>query len=137
MGPGRRTARPAGIRYHSSLGPDRGSPSARSLLAAARWRNDGDDILLCRDQSADGHGARAGGRHSVTLHESRRLVDDDQHDLPWLADDGPPLDPTRDKAEQPVLAGRLFSAQRQSLYGPLPVIRGSRHQEASLAHAWT
>jgi hypothetical protein len=38
-------------------------------------------------------GLAPGGRHPAAVHEPRRLVDDDQHDLHRHADDGRSLEP--------------------------------------------
>ena len=43
--------------------------------------HDAHDLLLRRDQPDDGHGPGASRRNPPAIHEPRRLVDDDKHDL--------------------------------------------------------
>ena len=77
-----------GIVLRWGLNVARRAPDRFSQLLAAR--DDGDNFLLCCDQSDDGDGPCACGRHPLALHELRRLFDDDQHDLHGHLDDDRP-----------------------------------------------
>src|SRR5690606_19014236 len=111
-------------RYRAALGLDSGPSRTGSVLAPPGGGNDSDDLLLRGDQPDDGHRYGACGRYPAAVHEPRRIVDDDQHDLSRHADDGGEVDPQG----RPFGPGHLtppFSAPRQPLYGPLPRFAGS------------
>jgi len=77
---GRRAADP---RFHAAaaLGHARGPAHRGQVFAHGGGGTDDVDLLLCRDQHDDGHGAGACRRHPPALHVLWRVVDDDYHDV--------------------------------------------------------
>ena len=65
------------IRWGLTVGLDQ----PLTLWATGCNRPDRDNLLLHHDQSDDGDGACAGGRHPPALYQPWRIVDDDDHDL--------------------------------------------------------
>src|SRR5690554_6746733 len=118
MGSHRRTLGAARLWHYPALGPYRGSPCPRPLLAPTRRRDDRHDLLLRGGELADGHGLGAGSRHSPSLHEPWRFFDADQHDLHRQFDDGRPLEPAPAPCQHSFLALPLFTAETAAIWAP-------------------